>query len=94
MSRIHFLVDGEDKLRYEGQAAREGMSLGAWLREAAEERYRAARATRPFADVDELDDFFAECDDHARRTGPGSEPDWDEHRKVLDASRRSGLDAP
>lgn len=94
MSRIHFLVDGEDKLRYEAQAAREGMSLGAWLREAAEERYRAARDAEPFASAEELDEFFAECDAETRLTGPTREPDWTEHRRVLDASRRTGLETP
>jgi hypothetical protein len=93
MSRIHFLVDGEDKLRYEGQAAREGMSLGAWLREAAEERYRASQATQLFSSVDELDTFFAECDSGSEHGGPSREPDWAEHQRVLDSSRRGGLDA-
>ncbi len=90
MSRIHFLVDGEDKLRWEGQASREGMSLGAWLREAAEARYRAAQFDAPFESAEDVRGFFDHVDRTLDRRLP--EPDWEEHRRVLDASRRSGLD--
>ena len=85
MSRIHFLVDEHDKLRWEAQAAREGLSLGAWLREAAEVRYASAREAGPFDDPADLEAFFARCDDRERT----AEPDWDEHRALLDASLRS-----
>jgi hypothetical protein len=88
VSRIHSLVDGEDKARWEAQAAREGRSLGAWLREAADDRYRAARDTRPFTAPEELETFFARCD--AREGTP--EPDWEEHRAILDVSRRRGAE--
>jgi len=90
VSRIHFLVDGEDKLRWEGQASREGMSLGAWLREAAEARYQAARSDAPFESAEDVRSFFEHVD---RTLDPRpTEPDWEEHRRVLEASRRAGLD--
>lgn len=90
MSRIHFLVDGEDKLRWEDQASREGMSLGAWLREAAETRYRSARVDSPFESAEDVRSFFEQVD---QARGPETpEPDWEEHRRVLDASRRSGVE--
>lgn len=85
--RIHFLVAGEDKARYESQAAHEGLSLGAWLREAAEERYRASRAREPFRTPEQLDVFFGACDDRETDT----EPDWVDQRGVLASSRSDGL---
>ena len=62
------------------------MSLGAWLREAADDRYRVARDSGAFTEPEELDTFFSRCD--APEDAP--EPDWEEHRAVLDASRRRG----
>lgn len=87
-SRIHILVDEADKIRYRTQAEREGKSLGAWLREAAEEKL-AAVEDAALETVDELDRFFAACD--ARETG--TEPDWEEHRAVIVRSRTEGLNA-
>lgn len=58
MSRIHVLVDAEDKLRWENQAAREGMSWGAWLRWAAQTRYRAAQVDAPFESAEDVRTFF------------------------------------
>lgn len=86
--RIHLLISGEDKARYESQAAQEGVSLGAWLREAAEERYRTARDCEPFSDPSQLEEFFAACD---AAEGDGREPDWETHREILAESRVSGL---
>lgn len=84
-ARIHILLREADKARYRHQAEREGMSLGAWLREAAEERLEAARA-RKFGSVDDLRTFFTEQDE--RESTP--EPDWDEHRRVIERSRAGG----
>ena len=88
--RIHFLITGEDKARYEAQAASEGLSRGAWLREAAEERYQGTRGQEPFGTPEELSRFFAECDE--RETVP--EPDWDAQRRLVAASKLEGLEAP
>jgi len=88
-TRIHILVDEADKIRYRTQAEREGKSLGAWLREAADEKL-AAVYEPALETVEELDRFFAACD--ARETG--TEPDWDQHRAVIERSRTEGLDAP
>ncbi len=85
--RIHFLVTGEDKARYESQAAAEGLSLGAWLREAAEHRYLDRRARAPFRDAAELDEFFARCESRDDRP----EPDWEDQRRWIEASKLSGV---
>lgn len=86
-TRIHMLVREADKARYRHQAEREGKSLGAWLREAAEEKLEAARSRR-FESVDELRALFEASD--AREREP--EPDWDEHTRVIDRSRSSGAE--
>ncbi len=89
MTRIHILVDEAEKARYRRQAERVGKSLGAWLREAAEEKLAAEASRGRIETPAELHRFFEACD--ARETHP--EPDWDEHRRVIDRSRTTGLDA-
>lgn len=84
-SRIQVVVDDEEKERFRRQAAREGKSLSAWLREAA--RSRMARRGAPRLDtVEELQSFFDACDE--RETEP--EPGWKEHRRMIERSARSG----
>ena len=89
VSRIHIVLPEPDKARYAAQAAREGKSLGAWLRAAAEERLRQSRGVTRLETVEDLDAFFAACD--ARETG--REPDWEEHLRVMTRSRTEGLEA-
>lgn len=88
MSRVHFLVDDQDKARWTVQAAREGLSLGAWLREAAEVRYRTAQDAGPFSEPAQLDEFFAQCDEMEQ----APEPDWAVHKGLLDRSFLSGAE--
>ena len=87
-SRIHVLLDDAEKARYRAQAAREGKSLGAWLRAAAEDRLRAAEGRRDLRTRSGLEQFFTECD----RRESGREPDWEDHRLAIERSRRNGLD--
>ena len=84
-SRIHIVVDEEDKERFRRQAEREGKSLSAWLREAARARLSERRASA-LDTAEELRAFFEACDD--REAVP--EPDWEEHRRVVERSVRSG----
>lgn len=85
--RIHLVVTGEEKELYRRMAAREGRSLSEWLRAAAQER--AAKAAPRKLDSDEaLREFFAAC--AARRVGQGREPDWEEHKRVIERSMASG----
>ena len=88
MSRIHFIVSEADKIGYRGQARREGKSLGAWLREAADEKLAAARPAGRFS-AGELRRFFEECD--ARSAGR-KEPDWPEQKRLIAESRVRGLE--
>jgi hypothetical protein len=87
-SRIHIVLDEAEKARYRRQAQREGKSLGAWLRAAAEDRLRASLQPRPLRTRAELERFFVECDERE----PAPEPDWADHRAVIERSRRDGLD--
>lgn len=77
----------QDRDRFVAQARREGLSLSAWLRAAAEDRLSRQAESRRFDGPSELHAFFDACDG---RAGDGAEPDWDQHRQVIDASRRRG----
>ena len=88
MARIHFVVKEPDKVRYQSQARRENKSLGAWLREAAEEKLAATTGSGRFTLTD-LRRFTAECD--AREKGY-REPDWEEHKRTIAGSKVRGLD--
>jgi hypothetical protein len=89
-SRIHILLDDAEKARYKLQADREGKSLGAWLRAAAEDRLRASESRRDLRTREGMKAFFAACDE--RETG--REPDWEAHRGTIERSRLRGLDIP
>ncbi len=87
MTRIHILLDESEKERYRRQAERVGMSLGAWLRQAARDKLAVEERRTQINTLQELRALFETCD---VREG-ASEPDWNEHRRVIEASRRSGL---
>lgn len=85
-TRIHLVLTEEEKARFERAAQEEGMTLSAWLREAA--RKRLDESDPPsLTSAGDLRGFFAECD--LRETG--REPDWEAHRNVIERSRRAGL---
>ncbi len=92
MSRIHVVLEETQKVRYQSHAAREGKSLGAWLREAAEEKI-AKSAPRRFASVQEFDEFVAECQKRSVADGGlEREPDWEETKKIILDSKIRGLE--
>ena len=88
MTRIHFVLAPEEKARYASQAAREGKSLGAWLREAAAEKLVAAEARGRFRSEEELLRFLAECQE---RGGTGRGPDWKDTKRLIAESAIHGL---
>jgi hypothetical protein len=87
-ARIHILLSEADKARYRLQAEREGKSLGAWLREAAEERLVVSAERSSLRTREDLERFFAACD--AREIG--AEPDWEEQKRLIERSRTMGLE--
>ncbi len=84
--RIHIVVDREEKERYRLQARRKGISLSEWLREAAREKLGKAETRARLDTVEDLAAFFEACDQREE----GREPDWDEHRRTIEGSIRSG----
>lgn len=88
MSRIHFIVPETDKIGYLSQARREGKSLGAWMREAAEEKLAGSRPAGRFSLAD-LHAFNKRCD--AAEAGR-KEPDWLEQKRLIAESKVRGLE--
>lgn len=80
-TRIHIVVDEDEKERFRREAAREGSSLSEWLREAARERL-AEGDERRLDTLDELGAFFRGCDERES----GVEPEWDRHERKIDGS--------
>ena len=87
MTRVQLLIPDEDLARFVHQTRREGVSLSAWLRAAALERLDRESQARRFASGADLDSFFADCD---ALEGPDTEPDWEQHRLVIEHSRGRG----
>lgn len=85
-SRVQVILDEKERELFREAAAREGIPLSAWLREAGRERLRAQERLRHVTTVKELQAFFAACDKREK----GVEPDWQEHRSVIERSIRSG----
>ena len=85
MTRVQVLLEEAEREEFRRQAEREGLSLSAWLRRAAQERLRS-RARRRLSTLRELREFFREVDAREK----GREPDWDEHLAVMARSRASG----
>lgn len=88
MARVQLVIPDEDRDRYVHQARREGMTLSAWIRAAAQQRLRQQQRVRPFEGTADLEEFFRECDG---LDGPAEEPDWEEHVAVINESRLRGL---
>lgn len=87
-ARVHIILETRERDAFRARAAAEGMTLSDWLRHAARERLSRAVSPR-IASVEDLDRFFEE------RTAveSGREPDWEEHRAVMELSRRHGVEA-
>lgn len=88
MARVQLIIPDDDRDQFVRQAQREGLTFSAWLRAAARDRLEARERDRRFQTRENLQRFFEECD---AREGPGVEPDWDEHKRAIEASRIKGL---
>lgn len=87
MARVQLVMPDEDHDLYVRQARREGMSLNAWLRAAARERLDNRQAIKQFESPEEVQEFFVSC---TAREGAGTEPDWNDHLRVMHESRGRG----
>lgn len=88
--RIHIVIDPAEKELFRSAAAREGMSLSEWLREAAAEKASSVGRHRTLESREALEEFFRECD--AQETG--REPDWEAHLEVIERSIGAGTGRP
>lgn len=85
-TRVQVILDDYERAAFTRRAAAEGVSLSAWLRDAGRRRLEQADPA-PLASVDALRRFFARLPE----ADEGREPDWEEHRRTIDMSRREGL---
>lgn len=84
--RIQVLLGADEREAFRRRASAEGLSLSAWLREAGRERLVEAEKRERLDTPAALREFFLVCDGREE----GAEPDWEEHLRVIRASRRSG----
>jgi hypothetical protein len=78
-------MDEVEREAFRRAAAHEGLSLSDWLRRAARDRLAASKAPT-LSSAEDLRAFFEACD--AREEGV--EPDWDQHRRVIEESKATG----
>ena len=87
MTKVQIEISDADRERFVRQARREGMTLSGWLHAAACECLENRQQAKPFVSVEDAMAFFRACDD---LDGPEEEPDWSEHLRVIEATRRAG----
>ncbi len=87
MARVQLVIPDEDRDRFVSQARRENMTLSAWFRVAARQRLERQQRSDPFGSPEDVEAFFRWCD---TLDDLPSEPNWSDHRAVIDASRRRG----
>ena len=93
MARVQLIIPDEDRAKFVQQAKKEGLSFSAWLRAAAQDRLREGRRRGRITTVEELDEIFRRIDARHEAEGLGPEPDWEEHKRVINTPRKSVLDA-
>lgn len=87
-TRVQVILEEQERELFRWHAQKEGLSLSAWLRRAAQDRVAAQKPKR-ITTVEQLTEFFADCDslESSRR-----EPEWSEHVEVLQKSRTGGME--
>ncbi len=84
-TRVQVVLEEEERERFRREAELQGQSLSAWLREAGRARIAARAEKRPLT-AGSLRAFFKSCDAREK----GREPDWEQHLRVMEGSRRGG----
>lgn len=85
--KIQVIVDDAEWPIFQTAAAQVGLSLSAWFREAAQLKLELAQRQPRLGTPTALQAFFAECADRES----GTEPDWQQHKDVLNRSRHSEI---
>ena len=91
MATIHLALSEEDRERFARQAEREGKTLDAWLISVARQHIaepKTGERTRKFQSTDEIRAYLRA---HSDLDKLEREPDWEEHLRNIDLSRRQGL---
>ena len=91
MVKIQLEISEEDQERFARQAEREGKTLDAWLIGVAKQRImepQAGKQARKFESPNEIREYLRA---HSNLDGLEREPDWEEHLRILDLSKRQGL---
>jgi len=83
-ARVQVLMDPSQREDFRRLARESGMSLSAWLLRAASEKAAVADKRDSLDGAKALRAFFASC----RSREEGAEPEWQEHLRVIEASRR------
>ena len=84
--RVQVLIEENEREAFRQVAEQEGKSLSGWMRESALDRLEATKTARKMTSSADLRRFFKACDLREK----GREPDWDEHLKVIEQSRKTG----
>ena len=84
--RVQVLIEKREREAFLQLADQEGKSLSGWMRESALDRLAATKAVPRITSSSDLRKFFKACDLREK----GQEPDWDEHLKVMNESRKTG----
>ncbi len=87
MARVQLIINDKKRSCYLHQARKEGLTLSAWLRAAADERIERSSHVQTFESISDLEDFFAKC---GNLDAQEKEPDWDQHLAVIDQVRSQG----
>ena len=88
MARVQLIIRDEDKSRFIHQARKEGLTLSAWLRAAADERLERQSCIDPFESIADMKEFFCKCD---KLESHKIESDWEQHLFVLQDARNKGM---
>ena len=91
MATIQIDIPEEDRERFAKQAEREGKTLEAWLISVAREQIsepNRSKRTRAFTSRDEIREYLRA---HSNLDKLEREPDWEEHLRIIDLSKRQGL---
>jgi hypothetical protein len=85
-ARIQVVLDSNEKAAFQSAAKKRGMSLSSWIKACVRKEIEEQNKNTTPRTKEELKAFFKECDDLEQ----GLEPDWEEHKRVIQGSAVSG----
>ena len=94
MTTVQVTLSDDEVEMFTEQAQCEGLSLEAWFRAAAYDRLAAKPKfdrkpkSKGFKSPEDVRGFFRQ---YSGLDGPETEPDWEEHLRVLNESRMRGM---